>query len=537
MDNAKGSAMQEDTVRGASMTEMVKSAWGRRKWLAVVVFAVPFVVAVSLIMFMPSVYRSTATILVDRQQVPESMVRPTVTSALETRLHTISQEILSRSRLDALIRQFNLYADLRKRVPLEEVIGRMRKDIKLELKGVQRNSSNPEGVTVAFDLSFDGRDPETVARVTNTLASFYIEENLKARERQAVGTSEFLKIQLAEAKKRLDAQDALVSGFKKRYMGELPQQADANLGAIERLSTQLRLNSDTQARLKERRDALARQYAEAASQSAEGGGAEGKADRLSRLQQELRSLRSTYSDKYPDIVRLKQEIATLESEIASPEPDPKADKKAATALSPQLFRVKQSQAEVESELSISKGEEARLRSALAAYIGRVQSSPQREQEFRELTRDYDSTREYYQSLMKRYDDAQLAESMEQRQKGEQFRVLDPAVPGVEPVAPNRLRLMLMSFAVCAGLAVAVVMLAEKINAPCHSLDELRALTTIPVLLSIPLIITPEDTERRKRRMQLATVSVVAGLVLLAGVSFFVAHGNEQLALLVSRGRM
>jgi protein tyrosine kinase modulator len=529
--------MQDETARSASITEMVKSAWGRRKWLAVVVFAVPFVVAASLIMFMPGVYRSTATILVDRQQVPESMVRPTVTSALETRLHTISQEILSRSRLDALIKQFDLYADLRRRESLEEVIERMRKDIKLELRAVQQTEDR-RSATVAFDLSFDGRDPATVARVANTLASFYVEENLKARERQAVGTSEFLKAQLAEAKKRLDAQEALVSDFKKHYMGELPQQTDANLGAIERLSTQLRLNSDSQTRLKERRDAVARQFAEAASQSGEGGGGEGKAERLSRLQQELRSLRSTYSDKYPDIARLKQEIATLESEIASPEPpDPKTEKKAAAALSPQLFRIKQSQAEVESELGILKGEESRLRSALAAYIGRVQNAPQREQQFRELTRDYDSTREYYQSLMKRYDDAQLAENMEQRQKGEQFRVLDPAVPASSPTAPNRLKLILMSFVVCAGLAVGAVVLAEQINAPCHSLDELRALTAIPVLLSIPLIVTAEDTERRKKRMRLATVSMAAALVVLVGVSFFIAHGNEQLALLVSRGRM
>ena len=529
--------MQDEAARTGSMTEMVKSAWGRRKWLALIVFGVPFVVAVSLIIFMPSVYRSTTTILVDRQQVPESMVRPTVTSALETRLHTISQEILSRSRLDALIKQFNLYADLRQRVPLEEVIGRMRRDIKLELKSVQRSNNNPDGVTVAFDLSFDGRNPETVARVTNTLASFYIEENLKARERQAVGTSEFLKVQLADAKKRLDVQEAMVSEFKKRYMGELPQQTDANLNAIERLSTQLRLNSDSQTRLKERRDALARQYAETAAQSAEGG-LEGTAERLARLKLELRSLRSTYSEKYPDIARLKEEIAGLEKTIAEPEPPTAKDtKKAAAALSPQLFRIKQAQAEVESELSILKGEEMRLRSALGSYVGRVENSPKREQEFRELTRDYDATREYYQSLMKRYDDAQLAESMEQRQKGEQFRVLDPAVPAADPVAPNRLKLILMSFAVCAALAVGVVMLAEQINAPYHSLDELRALTTVPVLLSIPLIITSEDTERHRKRMRLATVSVAAALVMLVGVSFFVAHGNEQLALFVSRGRM
>ena len=176
--------MQDEAARSGSMMETVKSAWGRRKWLAVVVFAVPFVTAASVIMFMPSVYKSTATILVDRQQIPESMVRPTVTSALETRLQTISQEILSRSRLDALIRQFDLYADQRHSVPAEELIGRLRKDIKLELKAVQQGEDR-RSATIAFDLSYEGRNPETVARVTNTLASFYVEENLKARERQA----------------------------------------------------------------------------------------------------------------------------------------------------------------------------------------------------------------------------------------------------------------------------------------------------------------------------------------------------------------
>ena len=140
--------MQEDVAaRSGSLMETVKSVWGRRKWLGIAVFAVPFVAAVSLIMFMPGVYRSTATVLVDRQQVPESMVKPTVTSALETRLHTISQEILSRSRLDAMIKQFDLYSDLRRRVASEEVIERMRKDVRLELRTTESKDNRPSATT------------------------------------------------------------------------------------------------------------------------------------------------------------------------------------------------------------------------------------------------------------------------------------------------------------------------------------------------------------------------------------------------------
>jgi polysaccharide chain length determinant protein (PEP-CTERM system associated) len=527
--------MQDETVRSGSGIEMVKSIWGRRKWLAILVFIVPFVIAVSLITFMPSLYRSTATILVDRQQVPESMVRPTVTSALETRLHTISQEILSRSRLDALIRQFNLYADLRRNVSLEDLIQRMRADIKLELKSVEQ-SNEDRRTTISFTLSYAGRNPELVARVTNTLASFYIEENLKARERQATGTAEFLKVQLADVKKRLDAQEAIVSEFKKRYMGELPQQTDANLNAIERLSMQLRLNGDNQARAVERREALARQLSDAASLSPAAAGPESRVDRLSRLQQDLRSLRSTYSDKYPDIARLKHEIAELEREIASPDIAKENSDKATSALSPHVLRIKQSQAEVESDLNILRNEEKRLRNALASYLGRVQNSPEREKELRELSRDYDATREYYASLMKRYDDAQLAESMEQRQKGEQFRLIDAAVPASVPTAPNRLRLTLIMLGACLGLAIGAVLVAEQINPSFHSVDDLRALTTVPVLLSIPLIVTPDDTRRGTRRLRMAAAGAAIGLVVLVGVSFFVAHDNDQLVMLVTRGK-
>jgi polysaccharide chain length determinant protein (PEP-CTERM system associated) len=460
-----------------------------------------------------------------------------VTSALETRLHTISQEILSRSRLDALIRQFNLYSDLRQHVSLEEVIERMRKDIRLELKSVDQKEDRRGSATVAFALSYEGRDPATVARVTNTLASFYIEENLKARERQAAGTSEFLKVQVADVKKRLDDQEAVLSAFKKRYMGELPQQTDANLNTVERLNAQLRMNSDNQMRLQERRESLGRQLTEAASLAPGSAGPEGNAQRLYRLNLELRARRATYSDKYPDIVRIKQEIAELEQEIGRPGAKP--EEPVGPATNPHALRIKEAQAQTDSELNILKNEEKRLRAALAAYIGRLENSPKREQEFRELTRDYESTRETYASLLKRYEEAQMAESMEQRQKGEQFRLLDAAVPSSTPAAPNRLRLILTALAGCVGLAVAAVFLAEQINAPFHSVDDLRASASVPVLLSIPLIVTPDDTSRRQRRLQLAAASLAVVLFVIVGASYFVAHGNERLVSLVttSKGRM
>jgi protein tyrosine kinase modulator len=534
---------------------MLLTIWGRRKWLAILTFAAPACAAISGILFLPNVYRSTATVLVDRQQVPEAFVRPTVTSALETRLQTISQEILSRSRLEALIKRFDLYADLRQRVPLEEVIEHLRGDIRLVLKSADVRGNEREA-TIAFTISYQGNDPSTVSAVTNTLAGFYIEENLKARERQAVGTAEFLKVQLAETKNRLDVQEQRVSAFKRRYLGELPQQMEPNLATLERLHAQLRQNADSQMRAAERKQTLSSQLAEAeallasANAGSTGLAASGlpesrDAARLAQMKRELASLRTQFSERYPDVIRLAGEVAALESELAEANSrEPQAEEKSASpqaakpspAATPYVLRLKEALGDVQADLKVLKSEEARLRDGTAAYQGRVESAPKREQEFIELSRDYESTRELYQTLMKRHGEAQLAESMEQRQKGEQFRVIEPALPNPQPAAPSRVRLLVMAVALSLGLAVGAVVLAEHLDTSFHSVDDLRAFSPVPVLVSIPRIVTTLDLRRVRWRLRLGVGVALIGLVMIVGITYVVAHGNEQLvALLLRRG--
>jgi polysaccharide chain length determinant protein (PEP-CTERM system associated) len=521
-----------EEVRGASVLELVQGMWSRRKWLAIVAFAVPFAAALSLVTFLPNIYRSTVTVMVDRQQVPEAFVRPTVTSALETRLQTVRQELLSRSRLEGLIDRFGLYPDLRTRAPMEVLVDRMRRDI--ELKPADQKDQ-PGISTLAFGLSYRGRDPEKVAQVANDLAGQYIEENLKARARQAAGTADFLKAQLTGVKARLDEQERVLSDFKRRYLGELPQQLDTNLATVERLNAQIQANADSQARAVERRDALLRQLADAGTVS--GASPDTTEDRVAKLKEELRQLRVNYSDKYPDVVRLKAEIAALEREISQKGSEPQKETRAvATVQSPYAIRTKQTLSEVESDINILKNEEKRLRSAVAAYLGRVENVPRREQEFKELSRDYDTTRELYATLMRRYEEAQLAESMEHRQKGEQFKVLEAATPALDPAAPNRPRLILVSLALSLGLAMAAVVGVEQLNAAFHSVDELRGFTSIPVMVSIPRIVTPADVVRRKRRTRLVAVASMASLVLIVGVCYLIAHENEFLVSLLTPGR-
>jgi hypothetical protein len=190
----------------------------------------------------------------------------------------------------------------------------------------------------------------------------------------------------------------------------------------------------------------------------------------------------------------------------------------------------------ETELKLAKADEQRIRRAIDTYQTRVENTPKSEQEFLELTRDYDATRELYQTLSKRYDEALLAESMEQRQKGEQFRVLDSALPSSEPTAPRRSRLLLACAAVSLVLGGGAMVLAEMLDSSFHSTDDLRAYTTVPVLVSIPRIVTGADSRRACWRFRFATMAALVCLVIVAGSCYYFAHGNEQLAQLLSRGR-
>src|SRR6266540_3633986 len=539
--------MAEETKKGSGGLDLALAVWHRRKWLAILIFLVPFTAAVSLALFLPDLYQATATVLVERQLVPENFVQPTLTSALETRLHTISQEILSRSRLEALVNRFGLYPELRKKLSTDEVIESMRRDIKLELKSADVKGQERQA-TVAFAISYRGVDPNTVALVTNTLASFYIEENLKVRQRQAVGTTEFLQVQLDETKKKVDEQEKQVSEFKRRYLGELPQQMDANMATLERLNMQLRMNVDGQTRANERRQLLASQLAEAETVGVTGPGGtmaepESPSGRLARLKRELPTLLTRFSEKYPDVIQTKAEIAALEKQIderkadAQPEAkETKVEAKPATPTSPYLMRLREARSEAETESNVLTNEAKRLRSTIGLYQSRVDNVPRREQEYKGVFRDYESTRELYQSLLKRYEDAHLAESMEQRQKGEQFRILDPAVPPREALA-KRYRFIGVALLVSLMLAAGAVALAEQLDTSFHSMDDLRRFSLVPVLASIPPIASEADTARQHRRFRLGAVAAVLGLVLVVVTSYLVATGNEQLVWILVQGRM
>lgn len=520
-----------DEMRPASSTiaDQVLGVWQRRRWVGMVMVMVVAAAAATVAAVLPDVYRATATVLVERHNVSETFVRSSVTGELETRLQTISQEILSRARLAELITRLDLYPELRGQAPTEGAIQKMRRDILLELKGVQ--STGGRAATVAFNLSYQGRDPETVARVANALAAFYVEENVRLRGEQATGTAAFLRVQVADARKRLDEHEQRVRDFRTRHVGELPQQLPANMATLERLHAQLDLNSANQLRAMDRRAAAAKELDTA------GPGVTAPADAaaasLAKAQQELVELRRQYTDKHPDVVRLKAAIAALKHDLAeqgdeasaSPPPLPTGDARA---------RPVPAVSKADAELAALKAQEQKLLQQIAAYQRRVENAPEREQELQQRSADFERARELYSSLLKRYEDAQLAESMEQSSRGERFRVLDQAIPPRQPAAPARAQLLVLGLLLACGMGVAAMVIAEQLDGSVHKVADLRALTAAPVVVSIPRITTVADRRRARWRFCLTAVSVAVMLLLVVKTSHYIADGNEQLLGMLAR---
>ena len=508
--------MQTVSGQTGSGFTRAREIWGRRKWLGLTVFTAVLAVSLGIVAALPPMFRSRATVLVDREQVPEAFVRSAVSAEVETRIQRISQEVLSRERLAGLIERFNLYPQLPRPSMNESAIEEMRRDIVLEPKVVDQGGRI---TTVGFGLSYRGNDAVKVADVTNALAALYVERNSKIRERQASDTAQFLKAQLTDMKAKLDEQE--------RRIGQAPLPLEAEVAGLERLNMRLRVNSDRQIRALDRRERLVKEADSPALAATPGAAPETLAARLARLKQELAELKTRYTDKYPDVLRIKGEIAALEARVETSRSEP------ATAVAPRAG--KDTIAEVDAELRMLKEEERTVQQQIAGFEHRTDAAPKRQQEFQRQARDYATTKEFYQSLLKRYEDAQIAESMEQGQKSEQFRILDHAVPSKEPLAPNRMRLGMLALALSLGAAALVAMLRERLDTSFHTVDDLRAFSRIPVITGIPPLVTEGDLRQRRWRLGLVTVSLMVGIGIATGGSYLFAHNSEQLTRLLSGG--
>jgi polysaccharide biosynthesis transport protein len=522
-----------DPNDAALTLDVALQALARRKWIALLVFLGVAGGTASIALSLPDLYRATTTVLVERQSVSEAFVRPTVTSELETRIQLIQQQVMSRARLVELISRFDLYPDSRQLAPIEALVGRMRRDIRgPELKGLEQPMTG-RYATIAFALSYTARDPQTASTVANALAQLYVDENAGMREGQAAQTADFLALQLADAKRTLDDQDRRASAFKMAHMGELPQQVEANLASLERLNMQLRLNGENQIRALDRRERLETQLLEAQAAAAPSpSDAQSGTEQLAKLRQQLQELQTRFTDVYPEVIRVRGEIAALEergsSEIVRAPGPSRAEH------TPRLF---QGIARIDEELETLKAEESELRRLVSAYETRVDNVPRRQEEYQALSRDYDAIKERYDTLLRRYEEAQLAERLEEGKKIEQFRILDAAMPPRVPAGPNRLRLLIMGFLAALGFAAAAVVAAEKLDTAFHDIDDLRSFAAGMLVVRLPLIPTALAARRQRLRFALVATAALAAVAAIIAGSHFLASGNEQIVRLIERGNV
>ena len=496
----------------------------KRRWpILVSSFVIVLAPIQTAITVLPEVYQSTARVLIEDQQIPRELVRSTVTTGLDTRLRSISQEILSRSELATLIERFDLYKGSRSgNMPIEQLAANMRRDIIIDMQGDGRAG------TVSFTITYRGDDPQKVADVTNTLASMYAEHNLKIRSQQASSTSDFFKSQLEEMKVRLEEIERQVSGFKSTHVGELPHQQDANVATLGQLNTRLGINSDHQIRVSERIELLEAQL----RQQTAGGEAMGPDDaalKLSQLKQELQGLRLKFSEKYPEVIRVRAEIAALEAQREQTR-ESTSDQGASTAVVPdeRTASVRRALDEVQVELRALQAEAASINESIANYEQRVNAAPLREQQYQVLMRDYETTSEMYRSLLLRQKEAEIAETMERGEKGERFEILDYALPAGAPAAPDRPRLRVAGLVLAAAFAIGIVFLMEKVDGSYHSLGELQSDSEIPVLAAIPEIVTARDRRRRWRRLVLGFAATAVVLVAASVASYKICAGSQYI---------
>lgn len=482
----------------------------RRIWLILLPLAVVSAVTAVVARHLPNRYRSETVILVVPQRVPETYVKATVTARIEDRLQSISQQILSRTRLERIIQDFNLYAAQRQTGTMENIVERMRFDI-----DVQVVKSD------AFRVAYVGDDARTVMQVTSRLASLFIEENLRDREVLAEGTNRFLEAQVEDTRRQLIQHEKKLEEYRKRFSGELPSQLPANLQIIQNIQMQIQalvesINRDRDRRLLVERllhdtereiqtSDPARVAASPVDVASLGAPNETASQKLASAQTQLAALESRLRPSHPDVQRMLRLIGELQQQVEAETRDSPVDSKVVSTepLVPpsqviKTERVSDLRAELEQldrQLEFKNAEHQRLRALTDSYQQRVESQPTRESELAELTRDYSTLQTLYAALLTKQEESKIAANLERRQVGEQFKLLDPARIAENPFSPNRRRMTLLGMAAGLALGLGLVALLEYNDRAFKTDTELAKELALPVLAVVPMMVTHSEERR------------------------------------------
>jgi polysaccharide biosynthesis transport protein len=544
----------------------------RRKGLIALTALLLFAVAAAVAILLPPVYRSTATILIEQQEIPADLVRSTISGFADQRIQVISQQVMTRSNLMRIVEKYDLYPALRRTKTTEEVLERLSRDIKLDLLKadvIDQRSGAKTTATIAFSLSYSGEAPAVAQRVANELVTLFLGENLKTREQKTAETSTFLADEASKLGKHVAEIEARLAEFKARNIGRLPELVQLNLTLRDRTDNEIREVDRQISALEERKFYVEGQLAQvkpntplfsaggerildpterlkslqALYASASGvyspqhpdimkmrreiealkketgslGDPEEQAKQLVKLRTELAAVREKYSPDHPDVAKLTKSIAALDAEQRGAPPA-----RSAPAIKPEnpAYIALQSQLDANSgELKSLRHKRKELEGKVATYERRLEQTPQVEREYLDLTRDHESSLARYREIKTKQMQAQIGQELEKERKGERFSLIDPPQLPEQPASPNRPAILLLGAILAVGGGLGSAAVRESMDDSIRGSRSLARLAGVPVLAVIPFVETDRD-RLRKRRL---AIRAFAGTFAALGIILLVLH--------------
>jgi polysaccharide chain length determinant protein (PEP-CTERM system associated) len=505
--------MNQQTININEYGKIVK----RRMWSLILPTLFISIIGSIVAVLLPPAYKSTSTILIEEQEIPQDFVTATVTSYAEQRLETINQRIMSTNRLLEIINQFDLYKKLREKRTSEEVIERMREDVSMNpisADVVDRNTGRATIATIAFTLSYEGKEsPKTVQKVATVLASLFLEENMKVRERQTQETHAYLEEEAARVKEELKQIEILLADFKEKHINELPELLEANIQGRESMERNVEQLMEQLRSVREREEYLETQLT-TVSPFLENQ----DRNRLDELNVQLVHLETKFTAEHPDVVKTREEITALKKKIAlennlEEKSEDRPDNPAYVTLLSQL-------ASARTDIESIKRQQLEYRKRADEYQRRIEATPKVEEVYNALVMERTNTQAKVSDLLLKTMEAKVAQGLEKEQKGERFTLIDPARLPERPSKPNRLAIILVGCVLGLAAGGGLVALKEFSDKTVRHPEMLTMVTSLPALALMPEIVTASDRKRRLWNRIIWTVSGIAVFILIVVIFHF-----------------
>ena len=580
----------QSQVEGGDLSDRVRSLWRRRR-LILWVGGVAALLTLMLAFLLPPTYKSTATILIEQQEIPQELVRSTITSYADQRVQILSQRVMTTQNMLGVIDRYGLYPDLRKRAPRETLLTKIREDVALNMIGadvIDPRSGRPTRANIAFTVSYTSRSPEMAFKVANELTSLYLNENVESRTRQAQQAAGFL----GEESNRLSGEIALLENqladFKRKYADQLPELKQFNIASAERTGMDERDAMNRLSTLDQQKTLLEAQLAQISPVSPvfseTGTRVLNAEDRLRALRGSLASLTSRYGPNHPDVLATRREVQGLEKQVnadserndlfrqlddaqsqlasakqrySADHPDVKRLERLVTGMqqslkdapkvgsgsvpvankpdNPVYIQLKGQIDALATERDSVKRQLAGLRGRLTDFERRLTLSPEVERQYAALARDYENARVKYQEVRAKQMEAQVSQNLEAERKGERFTLIDPALPPEQPVSPNRPLILILGLVLSLVAAAAAALVADAMDSSVRSASDLRRLLGVDPLVVLPSMVTAEMLASRRERLRQGLIALAVSVpVFLLLVNFLFMPLDVLLIVLARR---